>query len=85
MAQLAAQFGIPVLLAALVFSGALLGALLKARASASSREERFIAEAGALAFIGFLVSGLFEYTYGHSLGLIILTFAVLPAVLERPR
>jgi hypothetical protein len=34
-----------------------------------------------LALIGYVVAGLFEYTYGHSLGLILLSFAVLSPLL----
>jgi O-antigen ligase len=80
--QLAAQFGIPVTLAATLFVAVLFRDLLKARKTAASREERFIAETAVLALIGFLFAGLFEYTYGHSLGLIMISFAVLPALLS---
>ena len=85
IAQIAAQFGIPVTLLALLFVFVLLRDLLKARKIAASRDERFLAETAVLALTGFLFAGLFEYTYGHSLGLIMITFAVLPALLPYNR
>jgi O-antigen ligase len=78
VAQIAAQFGIPVTLAAFVFVGVLFRDLLKARKLASTRDDRFIAETAILALTGFVFAGLFEYTYGHSLALILLCYSVLP-------
>jgi|SRR5579884_31204 O-antigen ligase len=78
--QLAAEFGIPVALAALLFVLALFHELLRASKTARRREEHFAARTGILALFGYLVAGLFEYTYGHSLGLILLAFAVLAAL-----
>jgi O-antigen ligase len=83
LAQLAAQFGIPVTLAACLFVVVLFRDLVRAQKAALSRDERFIAQAALLALTGFLFAGLFEYTYGHSLGLILLTFAVSPALIAR--
>ena len=80
-AQIAAQFGIPATLVALSFVGLLFHDLVKARRIAESRDARFVSQTALLGFTGFLVAGLFEYTYGHSLGLIMLTFTVLPALL----
>jgi hypothetical protein len=34
-----------------------------------------------LGLIGFVASGFFDYTYGHSLGLIVVSFAVLTPLL----
>jgi O-antigen ligase len=85
IAQIAAQFGIPVLLAAALFTAVLFRDLLRARRAAANRDARFLADAAALALSGFLVAGLFEYTYGHSLGLIMISFAVLPALLPHQR
>ena len=79
--ELASEFGIPIVLAALLFLTMLFRDLLSASGAASSKEEEFAARTGLLALIGFLVAGLFEYTYGHSLGLILLSFAVLPPLL----
>jgi hypothetical protein len=79
--QLAAQFGVPTLLAALLVFAALLRDLLQALQAAATRGERFLGRAGVLALIGFLLSGIFDYTYGHSLGLILLCFAVLSPLL----
>ena len=79
--ELAAEFGIPVALGALMFVTMLFRDLLAASQTARSREEQFASRAGVLALIGYLVAGLFEYTYGHSLGLILISFAVLSPLL----
>lgn len=81
VAELAAEFGIPVVLAAFLVVIMLFRDLFGALSAAPSREEEFAARTGLLALIGYLVAGLFEYTYGHSLGLILLSFAVLPPLL----
>jgi O-antigen ligase len=75
--ELAAEFGVPIVLAALLFVAMLFRDLLAASKTARSRGEQFSARTGVLALVGFLLAGLFEYTYGHSLGLILLFFAVL--------
>ncbi len=75
--ELAAEFGIPVVLAAFLFVAALYRDLLKASRSARGREEVFASRTAILALTGYLGAGLFEYTYGHSLGLILLSFAAL--------
>lgn len=80
--QIAAQFGIPVTLAALLFVAFTLRDLFKARSHAANPDRRFLTDAGVLAFTGFLFAGLFEYTYGHSLGLIMISFAVFPALMR---
>lgn len=82
--ELAAECGLPVALAALLFVTLLFRDLLVALRTARSRGEQFAARTGVLALAGFLVAGLFEYTYGHSLGLILLSFAVLSPLLPRP-
>jgi O-antigen ligase len=79
--QIAAQFGIPVTLAALLFVAVLFHDLLRARKAATNTDDRFVAQTGLLALTGFAFAGFFEYTYGHSLALILLSFAVLPALL----
>jgi O-antigen ligase len=79
--ELAAEFGLPVALAALLFVGVLFCDLVKASRAAQSKEEGFASRTAMLALIGYLVAGLFEYTYGHSLGLILLSFAVLSPLL----
>ncbi|MHB8652372.1 MAG: O-antigen ligase family protein [Terriglobia bacterium] len=75
--QLAAEFGIPVALAAMLTLGVLFLDLAKAYRAAKSREARFICRTGLLGLLGFVMSGFFDYTYGHSLGLILLGFVVL--------
>lgn len=84
VAQIAAQFGIPVTLTLFLFVAVLFRDLVKAWRAARDRDERFVAEAAILALVGYTVAGLFEYTYGHSLGLILLSFAVLPALPRFP-
>jgi len=80
IAQIAAQFGIPVTLAAVLFAGILFRDLLKARKAATNPDDRFVAQTALLALTGFVFAGFFEYTYGHSLALILLSFAVLSAL-----
>jgi hypothetical protein len=47
--------------------------------AASAREDLFLSRTALLGTTGFLASGMFDYTYGHSLGLILLSFiAVRP-------
>jgi O-antigen ligase len=79
--QIVAQFGIPATLVLLVFGGLVFHDLVKARRAAATRDARFISQTALLAFMGFIFAGLFEYTYGHSLALMLLSFAVLPALL----
>jgi putative inorganic carbon (hco3(-)) transporter len=81
-AQIAAQFGIPVAIAALLFVMVLFRDLLRALKEAVDRDDRFIARAALLALGGFIVAGFFEYTYGHSLGLILLSFAAMSPLLR---
>ncbi|OLC30182.1 MAG: hypothetical protein AUG08_04010 [Acidobacteria bacterium 13_1_20CM_2_55_15] len=78
LAQIAAQFGIPVTLTALLFLAVLFRDLVRARKIARTRDDRFLTQTAILALTGFVFAGLFEYTYGHSLALILLCFAVLP-------
>jgi O-antigen ligase len=80
LAQIAAQFGLPVTLAALVFLFVLFYDLIKAHQAATTPDDLFLTRTAILALTGFGFAGLFEYTYGHSLGLILLSFAVLPAL-----
>jgi len=79
--QIAAQFGIPVSLAALLFVVCAFRDLLNARRKATNPDGKFLTDTALLAFIGFLFAGLFEYTYGHSLGLIMIAFTVFPALI----
>jgi O-antigen ligase len=80
-AQIAAQFGIPGGVAALLFIVCALLDLLRASREATDRDRRFLSDTALLAVTGFLFAGLFEYTYGHSLGLIMIAFALLPSLL----
>ena len=85
LVQLAAEFGLPVAAASLIFVGALYAALRKRSRAAAKRDDQFLCRAAILALIGFLLSGLAEYTYGHALGLILLSFAVLSPLVPQPQ
>lgn len=76
--QLAAQFGLPVLLVAMWFLWRLVRELRRAERAASDRESRFVCSTALLAMAGYLILGLTDYTYGHSLGLILGTSVILP-------
>ena len=75
--QLAAQFGLPVALAAVLFVAVLVLRLRKKARVVSDRDSQFLCRAGLLGLTGFLVAGMFDYTYGHSLGLILLGFVTI--------
>jgi O-antigen ligase len=75
--QLAAQFGLPVLLAATGFVVAVFLALIRRLNSTSDREVQFLCSASLLALTGFLLVGLFDYTYGHALGILLASFVVM--------
>jgi O-antigen ligase len=79
--ELAAEFGLPVVAAALAFVVALWNELYKQWKAADDRETRFLCRTSILGLVGFLTAGLFDYTYGHSLGLILVSFAVLTPLL----
>jgi len=83
--QTAAQFGIPVTLAGLLFVGVLFIDLRRRQRGAVDSHDRFAVQTALLALTGFLFAGFFEYTYGHSLALILLSFAVLPALQTNSR
>lgn len=80
LAQTAAQFGVPTTVAALAFVVCAFLDLLRAKRATGTPDSRFLTDTAILAFIGFLFAGLFEYTWGHSLGLIMIAFAVMPAL-----
>jgi O-antigen ligase len=75
--QLAAQFGVAVLAAAVTCLAVLLMDLARSCRRARERDERSLCRTGLLGVVGFLIVGLMDYTYGHSLGLILLTFAAV--------
>ena len=77
LVQLAAEFGLPVTGAALVFVAALFKDLRKRYRRVVDRGDEFLLRTAVLGLIGFLAAGMFDYTYGHSLGLILLSFVVL--------
>jgi O-antigen ligase len=76
-AQLAAEFGVPVVAAAVVFIAILVGDLRKRCRISLDRDQEFLCRTALLALFGFIAAGMCDYTYGHSLGLILLAFAVL--------
>jgi exopolysaccharide production protein ExoY len=79
--QLAAEFGLPVILAAMVFVSVLFIDLARKCRVAAGRDQQFLCRTSLLGLIAFAVAGMFDYTYGHSLGLILLGFVVLPPLL----
>ncbi len=85
LAELAAEFGVPATLVGLLFVGALFRDLFRAARAAAERESRFLCQTAILALTGFLLAGCFDYTYGHSLALILLAFAVLSPLETRLR
>jgi O-antigen ligase len=82
--QLTAQFGLPVIAAAALFLTILIKDIRRACRCASDREARFLSRASLAGVTGFLIAGLVEYTYGHSLGLILLGFASLSPFMPDP-
>ncbi len=77
MVELAAEFGLPALAAALVFVAVLVHDLLRRCAAARNRNQQFLCRTSLLGLAGFVTAGMFDYTYGHSLGIILLAFTVL--------
>ena len=76
--QLAAEFGLPVAGAALIFVWVLFRDFRRRCRLAIDRYQQFVCRTSLFGLAGFLASGMFDYTYGHSLGLILLGFVVLP-------
>jgi O-antigen ligase len=77
LVQLAAEFGLPLTGAAILFVAILFYDLRRRCQRARDRDSAFLSRTGMLGLIGFLVAGMFDYTYGHSLALILLSFVVL--------
>ena len=75
--ELAAEFGLVTLGAAILFVAIIVRDLARCLRRAQTDDERLLCRAGLLALTGFLIVGLMDYTYGHSLGLILLSFATL--------
>jgi O-antigen ligase len=77
VAQLAAEFGLPVVGAAFLFTAILVVDLRRQCRIAFDRDQEFLCRTALLGLAGFVAAGMFDYTYGHSLGLILLAFVVL--------
>jgi O-antigen ligase len=80
--QLAAEFGLPVVVAAGLFVVVLVKHVREKLRTAPDREAQFLCRAALLGLAGFLAAGMFEYTYGHSLGLILLSFTTLAPLIS---
>jgi O-antigen ligase len=77
LVQLAAEFGVPVTMAAVLFVATLFRELRSAWLRPADRGQKFLCRTAILGLSGFIVSGLFDYTYGHSLAIILLCSMVL--------
>lgn len=75
--QIAAQSGIPAAAAAVLFAIFLAWELWRGQRAALTRGEAFLCRAALLGLVGFTAAGMLDYTYGHSLGLIMVCFATL--------
>jgi len=84
LVQLAAAFGLPTTIAAMVFTAVLFFDLRRRYLRAEDRDSRFLCRTSLLGLTGFLLAGMFDYTYGHSLGIILLGFAVLAPLAPAP-
>lgn len=80
LVQFAATLGLPIAAVAFMLVVVLFSDLGRKWKSAASTKDAFLCRTAIYALIGFLIAGLFDYTYGHSLALMILAFAVLPAL-----
>ena len=80
--QLAAGFGLPATMAAVLFVAVLFRDLRNVYRRGGDREQQFLCRTAVLGLTGFVVSGLFDYTYGHSLGIILLGFTVFPPLMR---
>jgi O-antigen ligase/4-amino-4-deoxy-L-arabinose transferase-like glycosyltransferase len=80
--QLGAQFGIFVLCAALIFVTVLVRDLVRACKWSVDRDQKFLCRSGLQGVTGYLLLGLMDYTYGHSLGLILLAFSAISPLME---
>jgi O-antigen ligase len=85
LVQLAAEFGVPVAMAAGLFVAVLFYELRRAWLRAADREQKFLCRTAVLGLSGFVVSGMFDYTYGHSLGIILLGSMVLAPLARTTR
>lgn len=77
LAELAAEFGLPVTGAALLFVAVLFWDLRRRERRATGRGLEFLSRTALLGLIGYVTAGMFDYTYGHSLGIILLSFVAL--------
>ncbi len=75
--QIAAESGFPAAAAATFFAICLAWELWKRQLEASTRGEAFLGRTALLGLVGFTAAGMLDYTYGHSVGLIVLCFATL--------
>jgi len=75
--QVGAQSGVPVLCAAILFTAILMRDLISASRRARSRDLLFLSRSGWMGLTGFLAMGMMDYTYGHSLALMLLAFAAM--------
>ncbi len=80
LAQIAAEYGLPAAGVGLMFCVVTFMSLGGRFRTAATQDDQFLPLVSLLAFSGFLAAGFFDYTYGHSLAVILLAFAVLPGL-----
>jgi O-antigen ligase len=83
LVQLAAEFGLPTALAGILFVAVLFRDLARHCRVTADRDNQFLCHAALLGMTGFLAAGMFDYTYGHSLGLILFSFVVISPLMSQ--
>ena len=83
LVQLTAEFGLPTAVAAILFVAVLFKDLVRHCRVTADRDNKFLCHASLLGMTGFLAAGMFEYTYGHSLGLILFSFVVISPLMSQ--
>ena len=81
--QLGAEFGSFVLAAAILFLLVLVISLVRSYSAARTLDQTLLCRCGLAGLAGFLTVGMMDYTYGHSLGLILLAFAAISPLIPR--
>lgn len=84
LAEIAAEFGLPAAAAAVVLLAVLFSDLRRASKGSVDPGNEFLCRTALFGLAGFILLGAFDYTYGHSLALILLSFVVLAPLVPAP-